>query len=97
MTHIWTDRGVEFTPFPRTTEAEWDAFFDALVDHYWERPGAVRRFLEPGFSSCGLVVYVTGLPWWMPKWWARRTIANIAARSGVGGHARCIVERVVLT
>lgn len=93
---IWTDRGVIFEPTPRTTEAEWDAFFEALPDHYWSRPGFVRRFLEPCISSCEREVHVTGLPWWMPGWWARRTVANIAARHGVGGDARSIVVRTVL-
>lgn len=93
---IWTDRRVEFTPYPRTSEEDWDALFDALPDHYWERPDIICRFFEPGVASCGRVIFVFGLPWWMPKWWARRTVASVAAANGVGGDARYVIERTVL-
>lgn len=93
---VWTDRCVHFTSVPRATEAVWEAFFEALSEHYWERPEWIRRWLEPCISSCNRVVTVGGLPWWMPKWWARRTVVNIAIAHGLGGHATYEIERVSL-
>jgi hypothetical protein len=93
---IWTDRCVRFKPYPRTPDDKWEALFEALPDHYWERPGWVRRWLEPGISSASREISVSGLPWWMPKWWARRTVVKIAMKHGVGGEAVYVVERVSL-
>ncbi len=92
----WTDRSVRFTPFPRTPEDKWEALFDALPDHYWERPGWVRRWIEPSIGAHSNVISVGGLPWWLPKWYARREVANLALRHGVGGNAKYVVERAVL-
>lgn len=93
---IWTSREVHFKPFPRTDDTLWEAFFDDLADHYYDRSALVGRYVEPAISARGLTVHVAGLPWWMPGWWARRTVASIAARNGVGGSARFVVERTVL-
>lgn len=94
---IWTSRTVEFTPYPRTSHARWEALFDSLPEHYWSRPDWVRRLVEPSLASCDRVISVSGLPRWMPKWWARRTMALLAAAHGVGGHAEYRIERNVLT
>lgn len=96
MTCIWTDRAVKFTPTPRTSPARWEAFFDGLPEHYWGRPAWRQRWLEPCLSACDRVVTVSNLPRWMPKWWARRTVALLAAAHGVGGDATYVVERTVL-
>ncbi len=42
------------------------------------------------------VVHLGGWPWWVPKWYARRSLAAVAASSGVGGSATFVIERTVL-
>lgn len=91
----WTNREIQFVPHERTTDENWDAFFDELPCHYWDRPGLIRRLLEPSISSSNRTIHVSNLPWWMPAWWARRTVANIAAKNGVPGSAYYVVERAV--
>ena len=90
----WTNRAVEFTPYPRTDRDKWEALFDSLADHYWERPWS--RFFQPSLSACNLVIEVGSLPWWLPRSFARRQLAALALKHGVGGDVRYIVERTVL-
>ena len=93
---VWTSRNVHFEVFPRETH-QIEPLMDALVEHYWERGDLLRRLIEPGIGSSGRVVEVSGLPWWMPGWWARRTVAQIAAHIvGVGGTATFVIERSAL-
>lgn len=94
--HVWTSREVEFTPFP-TEPFDDDAVLDALCAHYWSRPAWLRRFVEPTISGgSGLGFAVTGLPWWMPGWWALRTVAAIMACEEVGGIATIRLVRTTL-
>lgn len=91
----WTSRNVQFELYPRQDNL-FEGFADALVEHYWGRPLWVRRFLEPNIGSCNDVMEIAGFPWWMPKWWARRTVVNIAHQAGVSGSATFVVERTSL-
>jgi len=96
MPHMWTERTVEFVPYPGTDRDAWDRLFDALPDRYWTRPAWVRRFLELGFSASGLTIEVVRWPVWYPAWLARRVIVNLAVEHGVGGEATYVVKRVSL-
>lgn len=96
VSNIWTDRIVRFVPFPRTCEDCWEDFFEALPKHYWERPDFILRLFQVSVGSQGMTIDISGFPWWMPKWWARRVVASIAANNNVGGHAEYVIERCVL-
>lgn len=96
--NVWTSREVRFEVYPRQAHHV-ESLMDALVEHYWERTPRtwwMRRFIEPGVASCERTVTVAGIPWWMPPWWARRTVANIAHANRIGGNATFVVERTVL-
>lgn len=90
----WTSRDVMFKCFPKTPEEKLEAFEDALCTHYW------KHRAHHSISSVGTRGVVTftvgGHPWWVPKWWARRRVVDIAAKVGVGGDAVYIIERSVL-
>lgn len=94
--NIWTARSVHFTPFPHTSDADWERFIDALAEHYYDPTALVGRWGSPSVGARSGVALVSGLPWWMPSWWARRTVATIAATCGLGGDAEYHVERAVL-
>ena len=92
---VWTSREVHFTCYPRTPDADFEAFMDALAEHFYER-WWWRHFRTLHIGSTGLVMHVGGFPWWMPKWRTRSLVASIAATSGVGGGAVSVIERAVL-
>lgn len=91
----WTSRNVCFEVYPRQSE-KIEPLMDALVEHYWSRSVWLRRFVEPGIGHSGRVVEVCGFPWWMPRWRALRTVADIANQQRVSGSATFVVERTSL-
>lgn len=92
---VWTSREAHFRCFPSTPDDKFEAFFDALPEHYWDT-WRHRAFGTLAIGSCERVVHIGGWPWWVPKWYARRSIAALAAAAGVGGDAYFVTERAVL-
>jgi hypothetical protein len=92
--HVWTTREVSFQPFP-TEVVDADAVLEALCAHFYDRP-VVRRFLGAVISGDERGFEVTGLPWWMPSWSARRMVTRILAGQEVAGEATCRTVRIVL-
>ncbi len=91
---IRTERETRFVCHPRTTDDAFDTFFDALPEHYWDgwRP---RVFGTLSIAFRDRVVHVSGWPWWVPAWCARRSLGSVAAASGVNGAVVFVVERAV--
>lgn len=96
MAELWTSRDVNFRTHPETTQEQYEALADAAVDLYWET-WRHRVFGTLAIGRTGHTLNVNGWPWWVPKWCARRSVANLAASVGVGGDAECRVLRTVLT
>lgn len=84
---VWTTCDVSFTPYP-TEQYDLDGVFDVLTEHYYERPAWLGRFIAPCLAWDPADGFrVDGLPWWMPRWWARRELVRLFVGMGVAGHA----------
>lgn len=92
---MWTSRDVQFALWPRADDEDSERLFDILPEHYWDT-WRHRAFGTLSLSSCERVVTVGGWPWWVPKRLALRSVTAVAAREGVGGDARFVIERTVL-
>lgn len=94
----WTSRDVHFTTFPnprsKPTAQEWEDFMDALADKFYD--GFLGKLTTVGIGAHGSTMNVTGFPWWVPGWLARRMVTKVACEQGVEGDARFVVERTVM-
>lgn len=90
-TTTWSTLDVEFHAFPTATYESVLEVLDLLAEHYWGRPGWIRRLGDPSLAGPAengeRTVEVHGLPVWMPAWWARRVVITIALCAGVDGWA----------
>jgi hypothetical protein len=90
----WTSRQVLFECFPKTSEEKIDEFTDALCEYYWKR--RARHSISSTGNGTTVTMCIGNHPWWVPKWWARRRVVDIAATVKVGGSATYVIERSVL-
>lgn len=75
---------------------EWEATFDGLAEFYYGRKDFYRRLYEVSVSATSGVMMVAGFPWWMPHWWPRRVVANLAMKHRLSCDVRYYVERTVM-
>lgn len=92
----WTTRSVAFTIFPRDPAGNIERMMDAVAEVYWKYPGFPKWFFEPGIGNSGRVIYISGWPWWIPRWLALRMVTNLAWENDVSGYAEYKIERTVL-
>jgi hypothetical protein len=88
----YTNREVHFEVSRTVSAHAFDLLMDECVEVFWEQP--VLGLWQPGIGSHGRVLDISGVPWWMPLWWVRRKVTNIAYSLGVGGFATSHIERV---
>jgi hypothetical protein len=88
----WTSRDVQFNTYGKISDDEYETFSDALIEKFWDR----WFWRTIGIGSHGAVFELTGFPWWVPGWLARRAVADVAYGLNIGGDATFVVSRSVL-